>query len=101
MYQIINNIVSNAVNAIDKKGSISIQLQEEGTHRMITVEDTGKGMSRKTADKAFDAFYTTRETNGGSGLGLFLVKRLAASLDWQVNISSKKDTGTCVTLNWS
>ena len=98
VYLIINNLVSNAVNAVNKKGSISIQLRVEGLHGMLVVEDTGGGMSREEVSKAFDVFYTTRKAFGGRGLGLFLVRKFSESLDWKVGISSQKDKGTKVTI---
>ena len=98
VYQIINNLVSNSINSIEKEGSISIRLQVSGSHSKIVVEDTGVGMSPEVAAKAFDAFFTTRETSGGRGLGLFLVNKLVTTLKWQVKISSQKDNGTLVTI---
>lgn len=99
LFQIINNLVANAITATGKAGRVQIvfMIRENGT-AVLTVEDDGYGMSAEVMAKAFDAFFTTNETTGGSGLGLYLVKRLTKSLGWEVEIESEIGKGTRVIL---
>ena len=96
--QIIDNLVSNAVEAVDAAGRVAVRFETTDTGSRIVVEDNGRGMGPEEAARAGNPFFTTKETSGGSGLGLFLVKRFAASLGWEVTIDSREGEGTKVTL---
>lgn len=73
---VIENILKNAVNAIDGKGKISINIIENLVKEQIFVDitDTGKGISRSKFDAIFQPGFTTRKR--GWGLGLSLTKRI-------------------------
>ena len=100
LFQILNNLVSNAAAATDASGKIQIIYSiSETDAAVLSVSDNGCGMEDKVKSKAFDAFFTTCETKGGNGLGLYLVKRLTESLGWGVDIESEVGRGTRVKLN--
>lgn len=71
---VIENLYKNAIDAIEKGGSISTRLFEERDKIVIEVSDTGRGMSKSDFKKIFTAGYTTKKR--GWGLGLTLVKRI-------------------------
>ncbi|KHJ37768.1 sporulation kinase E [Pedobacter glucosidilyticus] len=73
---VIENILKNAVNAIDGKGIISINIQENIVKEQIIIDitDTGKGIPRSKFDTVFQPGFTTRKR--GWGLGLSLTKRM-------------------------
>lgn len=96
--QILENLVSNAVHALDEAGGVTIRYESTPAPGRILVEDTGLGMGDAEVSRAFDPFYTTREHAGGSGLGLFLTRRLAESLGWHIRLSSVPGAGTVVTI---
>jgi signal transduction histidine kinase len=73
---VIENILKNAVNAIDGKGIISINIKENIVKEQIIIDitDTGKGIPRSKFDTVFQPGFTTRKR--GWGLGLSLTKRM-------------------------
>jgi signal transduction histidine kinase len=75
--QALLNLVENALAATPTSGRVVLRATrnlDEGA-LLLEVEDTGKGMSAETLEKAFTPFFTTKEK--GSGLGLPLVRKLA------------------------
>ncbi len=71
---VIENLVKNAVDAMQGKGKITIKVQEESHGVTICVSDTGKGMSKAIQKQIFDPGFTTKKR--GWGLGLSLSKRI-------------------------
>lgn len=73
---ILENILKNAVNAIDKEGTIKVSIIENLAKEeiFIDISDTGKGIARSNFEKVFQPGYTTRKR--GWGLGLSLTKRM-------------------------
>ena len=70
----LENIIKNSVDAIEVKGKISIDVQNDSDHLYIYIKDNGKGMSKKLFKNIFKAGYTTKKR--GWGLGLSLAKRI-------------------------
>ena len=70
----LENIIKNSVDAIEDKGTISIEVQNDSDHLYIYIKDNGKGMSKKLFKNIFEAGYTTKKR--GWGLGLSLAKRI-------------------------
>ncbi|MBB4079300.1 signal transduction histidine kinase [Lewinella aquimaris] len=71
---VIENLVRNALDAMDGKGQISSTVSEKDGKVIIEITDTGKGISARNARKVFDPGFTTKKR--GWGLGLSLVKRI-------------------------
>lgn len=72
---IIENLVKNAVDAMQNEGNIHVLISQEQVNKIIIeVSDNGKGMTKKQAEQAFNAGFTTKQR--GWGLGLTLVKRI-------------------------
>ncbi len=96
--QALLNVVLNAIDAIEKRGKITISGAYAKDKVEIIVSDTGKGMDEETMKKVFDAFYTTKNT--GSGLGLFTVKIIMNDLGGDIDIvSSEPGKGTTIKLS--
>ena len=74
MQWVIENILKNALDAIQNEGKITITICENEHDVMLDITDNGKGMDSKTQRHIFDAGYTTKER--GWGLGLPLAKRI-------------------------
>ena len=71
---VIENLLKNALDALEGKGSISITIKKEATQVLIDVTDTGKGISKQNIAKVFKPGFTTKKR--GWGLGLSLSKRI-------------------------
>lgn len=71
---VIENLLKNALDAMDGQGAISIDIKNETTQVLIDVKDTGKGISRKNIANVFKPGFTTKKR--GWGLGLSLSKRI-------------------------
>ena len=71
---VFENLIKNAVDAMQSKGAISIRYGAGEEHAFIEIQDTGKGLSRAQWEKIFRPGYTTRQR--GWGLGLSLARRI-------------------------
>jgi len=106
--QILINILDNAVKFTDK-GRISAYnnyiFDDNVLKYSIVIEDTGIGMNAETLSKIFEAFYqgdgSYSKQHGGAGIGLSIVKHMVGLLDGDIDISSKENKGTSVSLNFS
>jgi signal transduction histidine kinase len=104
--QILSNLVQNAIvhafgERTDGRIAIAATLDSTGSRPtvVLTVTDDGVGMSEHTRSHAFDPFFTTRFGQGGSGLGLSIAHKLAAStLEGSLSVESSPGRGSCFTL---
>src|SRR5690606_21460003 len=71
---VIENLLKNALDAMDGKGSISVCIEKANNSITIDVTDTGKGISKNNMTKVFKPGFTTKKR--GWGLGLSLTKRI-------------------------
>lgn len=92
----LENLVRNAVEAIEGEGAVTIALEREADRARVRVRDDGPGMDPRTRERAEDAFFTTKAQ--GSGLGLAFVRRVAEAHRGQMRIESALGRGTTVTL---
>lgn len=96
--QIMINLLSNAADAINDKGTISITVDQLNNVKSLKVSDTGCGIKERDIPKIFDFSYTTKDQSKGTGVGLFIVKRLTKQLNIIVNVESEISIGTCFNL---
>lgn len=91
--QIIINIILNSNDALKNldKPKINILIKEEHNYILLVISDNGMGMSKDTQRKAFEPFYTTKET--GTGLGLFVVKKLVEENNATIDLVNKQGEG--------
>ncbi|WP_051243646.1 response regulator [Azohydromonas australica] len=105
----ILNLVLNAKDAMPQGGNISIEARAQqlaepegellpGAYVVITVTDTGTGMTPEVAGKAFDPFFTTKPVGRGTGLGLAQVANVARLSRGGARIASEPGQGTQVSL---
>ncbi|MEQ9280210.1 MAG: ATP-binding protein [Balneola sp.] len=96
LYQVFSNLVLNSIHAIEGKGEIIISTQVIGDDILISINDTGKGISEEVRKKIFDPFFTTKEQGKGTGLGLSIVYNIIKELNGDIEIDSAVDNGTTV-----
>jgi nitrogen-specific signal transduction histidine kinase len=93
--QALLNIVINAIQAMEKGGSLTCRLGHAGAFATIAIEDTGPGIRPDIRDRIFDPFYTTRQ--GGTGLGLYLTQRIVSEHKGYIKVDSSS-SGTVFTI---
>ena len=74
--QVWTNLVDNAVDAMDGVGTLTVTTRRDGEAVVVEVRDTGAGMSPEVQQRAFEAFYTTKDVGRGTGLGLDIAHRI-------------------------
>jgi signal transduction histidine kinase len=91
--RLLDNLLSNAVNAVGESGSVELSLQDDGSALEISVRDDGPGVPKSFLPKAFDRFSRPDESRtaarGGSGLGLALVRVIAESAGGTAQLSNQ------------
>jgi PAS domain S-box-containing protein len=96
LYQAILNILSNAIQAIDDKGSITITTVLLENELVLTISDSGLGIPKENLSRIFDPFYTTKEPGKGTGLGLSISYEIIKEFNGSVEIQSEVKKGTNV-----
>ncbi|MEL7119251.1 MAG: ATP-binding protein [Bacteroidota bacterium] len=91
---IIVNLLSNAIKHTPKGGNIYLNVREEKKQVIISCKDTGKGISEENLPYIFDRFYQADDSNGGTGIGLSVVKELVHLLEGTINVESQVGKGT-------
>ena len=74
--QVWTNLVDNAVDAMEGSGTLTVRTRHDGDAVLVEVGDTGAGLSPEAQQRAFEAFYTTKEVGRGTGLGLDIARRI-------------------------
>ncbi len=92
--QVWTHIILNALHAMAYKGAIMIGMRCLDNHAVIKISDFGTGIAPEHLDKIFDAFYTTRSTGEGSGMGLAIVKKIVEKHQGRIEVESKVGFGT-------
>ena len=97
--QVFMNILSNAIHAIEGKGSIYINtntklVDEKDYFITIGIRDTGKGMEKHVQDHIFEPFYTTKDVGKGTGLGLSISKDIIDKHNGTIEVMSELGNGT-------
>lgn len=94
--QIFGNLVENAVKYSPRGGTIKLAWNREANHDVVTISDQGLGMSEEGQKKLFARFVRLEQDRSirGTGLGLFIVRRLVESHGGRIEVESLEGTGT-------
>jgi PAS domain S-box-containing protein len=98
--QVFANLIGNAFDATRRGGTISVRIQKAtGSEEciMITIADTGHGMSRETSKRIFEPFFTTKGING-TGLGLWVSSEIVSNHRGKFRIRSRDGQGTAISI---
>ncbi len=101
MKRVINNIIGNSVKYMDKPdGKIDIRILDEQDSIRVEIEDNGKGIAARDLPNIFDRFYRTdssrNSAQGGSGIGLSIVKKVIEDHGGYIWATSQEGEGTCL-----
>jgi signal transduction histidine kinase len=91
IHQVVLNLLLNAVQAIDGPGAVTVTIGSRDDCAIVTVTDTGRGMSEQQMSQIFRPFYTTR--SNGTGLGLSLVRRIVEEHHGHIGVTSELGKG--------
>ena len=91
--QIVMNIALNATQAMPKGGRLAIASREEHGAIILTIEDSGMGMTDAVRARIFDPFFTTKEVGEGTGLGLAVTHSLVQRLGGRIEVTSSPGAG--------
>lgn len=100
--QVVTNIVINSFDAIleakKEKGLITIKGFRKDSFTGFVIEDNGKGMDEKIKEKIFNPFFTTKEIENASGLGLTISREIVSKYGGSIDVETKLNEGTIVTV---
>ncbi|HEY7884959.1 MAG TPA: ATP-binding protein [Cellvibrionaceae bacterium] len=92
--QVLLNILTNAAQAIEQFGTITLKTRSRPQHVDIHIRDTGRGMSPEVCNKIFDPFFTTKAVGEGTGLGLSISFQIIEQHHGLINVKSIENKGT-------
>lgn len=84
---VLDNVITNAVEAINEKGQIDIRVNDNSNEIVIEIEDSGTGVPEELLTKIFEPLFTTKQR--GTGLGLASCKRIIEQHGGSINVKSK------------
>ncbi|MGE3543075.1 MAG: ATP-binding protein [Kofleriaceae bacterium] len=98
---VLLNVLKNAVEAgadTGRRTKISIEVEQEHDRTAIRIADNGRGIAKCDVPYVFEAYFTTKSPDRGTGLGLFVAKQLVERAGGGIAITSEQNVGTAVTI---
>lgn len=92
--QVFLNLLKNAAESIEKKGTVTLRTQKAGGHVLVEVADTGRGMAEEVRRKLFEPFFTTKPVGKGLGLGLSISAMIVHNHNGRITVRSKPGKGS-------
>jgi signal transduction histidine kinase len=96
--QVFLNVLVNAAQAIEEKGTISIRTSAVGGFVQVKIGDTGVGIPAEALGRIFEMGFTTKRVGLGTGLGLAICKQIVNEHNGQIDMESQPGVGTTVTI---
>ncbi|MBL8604843.1 MAG: histidine kinase [Myxococcales bacterium] len=94
LFQVLFNLAMNAVQAQPDGGALVVEVRDAAERIEIDVRDAGRGVPESIRGKVFDPFFSTRLSEGGTGLGLAVVAGIVRDLGGTVNVDQGHDEET-------
>jgi two-component system, NtrC family, sensor kinase len=94
MSQVMVNLITNGIHAMPNGGKLLIRTHEKDNTVVLSVSDTGVGMSREVKKKLFEPFFTTKPIGHGTGLGLSVVHGIVTSHQGKISVKSVEGKGS-------
>lgn len=100
LHQAMLNILSNAIDAIEKEGEVVIETKSNPKEWIVVVSDNGRGIEDSKIEKVMDPFFTTKPPGKGTGLGLSITNSIIQEHNGRLDITSKQNKGTSVKMSF-
>ncbi|MEA3392591.1 MAG: ATP-binding protein [Candidatus Marinimicrobia bacterium] len=101
--RVYTNLISNAIKYNKENGLIRIKARTEDTYVVITVEDSGIGMTKEESERLFEEFFRAKNIYtrkiSGTGLGMTILKKIVDEYDGKISVSSKYEKGSIFTVH--
>ncbi|MBI2923192.1 MAG: PAS domain-containing sensor histidine kinase [Planctomycetes bacterium] len=91
--QVLINLMVNAIQAMPSGGTLTVETGSRGGEALLAVEDTGTGIAHGIRDKIFLPFFTTKDVNQGTGLGLSVVQGIVTGHGGSIGVVSEPGRG--------
>ena len=105
LQEIVLNLCRNAIDAMPGGGRLVVRtgMKAMGDQKIIfiSVTDTGNGLERRETEKIFEAFYTTKMSGEGTGLGLWICRTLATQMGAKLSVESLPGKGSTFSISFS
>jgi len=102
MFQLIKNLVENAIKYGKESGEVKAIIKRENQHLIISVQDNGIGIPKSDQARIFERFYRVdkarSKSTGGTGLGLSIVKHIVLNYNGHIELDSAEEKGTKITV---
>ena len=99
MTRAIQNVTINALQAsAEKKGSVTVSCLRKDFYVDVRIEDTGYGIAPAQMAKIFDPYFTTKQGKSGTGLGLYITKKVVEDHNGSIKVDSTPQIGTSFTI---
>jgi len=98
MEQVFVNLFRNSIESGAREICVRERTKRDPKGISIAVQDDGRGLTKEQKRRMFDPFYTTRQGEGGSGLGLSIVHGIVTSHGGSIKVSSEPNKGTTITI---
>ncbi|GJL65282.1 MAG: hypothetical protein NPIRA05_02530 [Nitrospirales bacterium] len=98
LFQVLVNLITNAIHAMEGKGSLTLTTWRENGFGKIAITDTGCGIPKENLGKIFEPFFTTKPKGEGTGLGLHTVKAMIKKYNGKLSVNSEVGKGTTFTI---
>ena len=100
--QVLDNLIDNAIKYTPEGGEIRVSLKREANEAVLTVKDTGIGISDQYQERVFERFYRVDKVRsqslGGTGLGLSIVKNIVEKHGGSIQLESRLGSGSTFTI---
>ena len=102
VFQVIQNLLINSKQAMKNQGKINISLthnlndkkNQSGASLTLEITDNGCGMSKEIIEHIFEPHMTTKAAEGGTGMGMFMVKKILDNHGFKIDITSESGVGS-------
>jgi signal transduction histidine kinase len=95
----IQNVIINGIQAAaEKKGKVTVDCAQKDFYVDLRIEDNGTGINPAQLNRIFDPYFTTKQAKSGTGLGLYIAKKVVEDHNGSITVESTPDVGTLFTI---